>query len=121
MWTKTNLEHGSSRALKKPNIKSPDPAIVASVEKGSTGEELGIQPGDKIVLINGARPRDLIDYQFLISEEEIQIEIIDPKGNLHNLQLEKEVDDNLGIIFTEALFDGLKQCNNNCPFCFIDQ
>jgi len=25
------------------------------------------------------------------------------------------------LVFSEALFDGLRQCNNHCPFCFIDQ
>jgi putative radical SAM enzyme (TIGR03279 family) len=37
------------------------------------------------------------------------------------VDLEKDADDGLGLAFTEALFDGLRQCNNNCPFCFIDQ
>ena len=39
----------------------------------------------------------------------------------HHIELEKDADDGLGLGFTEALFDGLKQCNNHCPFCFIDQ
>ncbi|MEY3767790.1 MAG: hypothetical protein RLZZ11_860, partial [Cyanobacteriota bacterium] len=33
----------------------------------------------------------------------------------------KDADEGLGLAFSEALFDGLKQCNNHCPFCFIDQ
>nr|WP_320665131.1 TIGR03279 family radical SAM protein [Prochlorococcus sp. MIT 1223] len=97
------------------------PALVESVEPGSIGEDLGIQPGDKILRINGIRPRDLIDYNFLVSEEEIKIEVIDKNEKLHQVEFEKDADDGLGIIFKEALFDGLKQCNNNCPFCFIDQ
>ena len=105
----------------KTNIKIPEPATVQQVEAGSIGEELGIEPGDKILTINGSRPRDLIDYQFLMSEDELKLEIIDTEGKLHEIKLEKDVDDSLGIIFTEALFDGLKQCNNKCPFCFIDQ
>ena len=27
----------------------------------------------------------------------------------------------MGLEFETALFDGLIQCNNHCPFCFIDQ
>ena len=121
MRKETNLDSFSSRPLKESHINNPEPALVQSVEGGSIGEELGIQPGDKIVSINGNRPRDLIDYQFLMSEEEVQLEILDAAGKVHNIELEKDVEDNLGIIFKEALFDGLKQCNNNCPFCFIDQ
>tara|TARA_Y100001968_G_scaffold49997_2_gene40422 strand:+ start:11939 stop:13336 length:1398 start_codon:yes stop_codon:yes gene_type:complete len=119
--TNTTLDNSSRRILKKSNIKNPDPAIVQSVEPGSIAEELGIQAGDKILSINGNRPRDLIDYQMLICTEEVQLEIIDAADKLHTIDFEKEIDDTLGIIFTEALFDGLKQCNNNCPFCFIDQ
>jgi putative radical SAM enzyme (TIGR03279 family) len=99
----------------------PQPAVVATVEPGSIGEELGFQPGDRLLSINGQRPRDLIDLQFLVGEEELVLEVEDPGGTLHTVELEKDLDEGLGLGFTEALFDGLKQCNNACPFCFIDQ
>tara|TARA_Y100001968_G_scaffold45599_1_gene35641 strand:+ start:18902 stop:20248 length:1347 start_codon:yes stop_codon:yes gene_type:complete len=107
--------------LQASETSIPNPALVESVEPGSIGEELGIQPGDKILSINGTKPRDLIDYKFLISDEELNLEILDQKGSIHKVELEKDADTSLGISFTEALFDGLKQCNNHCPFCFIDQ
>jgi putative radical SAM enzyme (TIGR03279 family) len=99
----------------------PQPAVVATVEPGSIGEELGFLPGDRLLSINGQRPRDLIDLQFLVGEEELVLEVEDPGGILHTVELEKDLDEGLGLGFTEALFDGLKQCNNACPFCFIDQ
>ncbi|MEB3354545.1 MAG: TIGR03279 family radical SAM protein [Cyanobacteriota bacterium] len=99
----------------------PQPAVVATVEPGSIGEELGFQPGDRLLSINGQRPRDLIDLQFLVGEEELVLEVEDPGGTRHTVELEKDLDEGLGLGFTEALFDGLKQCNNACPFCFIDQ
>ena len=99
----------------------PQPAVVASVEPGSIGDELGFQPGDRLLSINGQRPRDLIDLQFLVGAEELVLEVEDPDGTLHTVELEKDLDEGLGLGFTEALFDGLKQCNNACPFCFIDQ
>ena len=99
----------------------PQPAVVATVEPGSIGEELGFQPGDRLLSINGQRPRDLIDLQFLVGEEELVLEVEDPDGTLHTVELEKDLDEGLGLGFTEALFDGLRQCNNACPFCFIDQ
>ena len=97
------------------------PAEVASVEAGSIGEEIGFEVGDQLISINGVRPRDLIDYKFLIAEENLQLIILDEKGNTHKIDIEKDHDDELGLAFTEALFDGLKQCNNQCSFCFIDQ
>ncbi len=101
--------------------KNPLPAIIESVEPGSIGDELGFEPGDKLISINHIKPRDLIDYRFLIAEEELHLEVMDQNGNIHELDIEKNSDDGLGLIFTKVLFDGLKQCNNNCPFCFIDQ
>jgi putative radical SAM enzyme (TIGR03279 family) len=108
----------STIKINKNKIK---PAVVASVEKGSIGEEIGFEIGDQLISINGIKPRDLIDYKFLIAEENIQLLILDEKGKQHTIDIEKDYDDELGIAFTEALFDGLKQCNNQCPFCFIDQ
>jgi putative radical SAM enzyme (TIGR03279 family) len=99
----------------------PEPAEVVEVEPGSIGEELGFQSGDRLLSINGIRPRDLIDLQILCGEEELTLEVMDPQGSHHVVELEKEADDGLGLVFREALFDGLKQCNNHCPFCFIDQ
>lgn len=99
----------------------PQPAIVATVEPGSIGEELGFQPGDRLLSINGHRPRDLIDLQLLVGDEELVLVAEDPDGSQHTIELEKDPDQTLGLGFTEALFDGLKQCNNACPFCFIDQ
>ncbi|AAP99163.1 MULTISPECIES: TIGR03279 family radical SAM protein [Prochlorococcus] len=99
----------------------PDPALIKIVDPGSIGEDLGFEAGDQLLTINGVKPRDLIDYKYLIAEEELELEVLDKNGERHNIQLEKNLDDDLGLIFTEALFDGLKQCNNNCSFCFIDQ
>ncbi len=97
------------------------PAIVTRVLTDSIAAELGFEPGDRLVSINGQRPRDLIDYQFLCADEELTLEVLDTQGVTHVVELEKDYDDDLGLEFETALFDGLMQCNNRCPFCFIDQ
>tara|TARA_B100001121_G_C18667049_1_gene611847 strand:- start:382 stop:1782 length:1401 start_codon:yes stop_codon:yes gene_type:complete len=97
------------------------PALIESIDKDSIAEEIGFEAGDSIISINGHKPRDLIDYQILISEEILEISILDRNKTIHNIKIEKDYDSNLGINFEEALFDSLKQCNNQCPFCFIDQ
>lgn len=98
-----------------------NPARIVSVRSGSIAEEIGFEPGDAIVAINGSQPRDLIDYQFLCADEFLELEVLDQRGRKHYLEIEKDYDEDLGLEFETALFDGLIQCNNRCPFCFIDQ
>jgi len=97
------------------------PALITNVLPDSIAAEIGFEPGDAIVAINGTRPRDLIDYQFLCADEVLELEVLDTAGKSHSVEIEKDYDDDLGLEFETALFDGLIQCNNRCPFCFIDQ
>jgi putative radical SAM enzyme (TIGR03279 family) len=97
------------------------PALITKVLPDSIAAEIGFEPGDAIVAINGMRPRDLIDYQFLCADEVLELEVLDATGKSHSVEIEKDYDDDLGLEFETALFDGLIQCNNRCPFCFIDQ
>lgn len=101
-----------------PSIR---PARVTRVLPGSIADELGFEPGDALVTINGQKPRDLIDYRFLCADEDLALEVLDKRGKSHRVELEKDIDEDLGLEFETALFDGLMQCNNACPFCFIDQ
>jgi len=97
------------------------PARVLRVVPDSIAAEMGFDQGDAIVSINGMAPRDLIDYQFFCADEYLELEVLDGKGRTHHLEIEKDYDEDLGLEFENALFDGLIQCNNRCPFCFIDQ
>jgi putative radical SAM enzyme (TIGR03279 family) len=97
------------------------PAKISRVIPDSIAAEIGFEVGDAIVTINGTLPRDLIDYQYLCADEFLEIEAIDSRGKKHRLEIEKDCDEDLGLEFETALFDGLIQCTNRCPFCFIDQ
>ena len=97
------------------------PALITKVLPDSIAAEIGFEPGDALIAINGTRPRDLIDYQFLCADEVLELEVLDVAGKSHLVEIEKDYDDDLGLEFETALFDGLIQCNNRCPFCFIDQ
>lgn len=97
------------------------PALITKVYPDSIASEIGFEPGDRLVTINGNCPRDLIDYQFLCADEVLELEVIDATGKTHQVEIEKDYDQDLGLEFDSALFDGLIQCNNRCPFCFIDQ
>ncbi|NEQ49705.1 MAG: TIGR03279 family radical SAM protein [Leptolyngbya sp. SIO3F4] len=100
---------------------SIQPAVITNVLSDSIAKDIGFEPGDRLVSINGECPRDLIDYRFLCSDEWLTLEVLDAAGNTHTIEIEKDFDEELGLEFESALFDSLIQCNNRCPFCFIDQ
>ncbi len=121
MWQEINYKEELNDLL-VPNISYKiNPAEIESIEENSIAHEIGFESGDSIISINGKKPRDLIDYQILISEEILKISVLDKNHEVHNISIEKDQDTNLGINFKDALFDSIKQCNNKCPFCFIDQ
>lgn len=97
------------------------PALITKVLPESIAHEIGFEAGDRLVRINGQTPRDLIDYQFLCADEVLDLEVLDAQGKTHQVEIEKDYDEDLGLEFETALFDGLIQCANRCPFCFIDQ
>ena len=63
----------------------------------------------------------MIDYNFLCKSELIVIEIEKVNGEIEEIELEKDYDEDLGIIFESAVFDKVKPCLNNCIFCFVAQ
>ncbi|MBD5544270.1 MAG: DUF512 domain-containing protein [Lachnospiraceae bacterium] len=103
--------------------------IIKSVEAGSIGEEVGIEPGDSLLAVNQEEPEDIFDYQFMIQEE--YLEILIEKNRAHYgtkeepeqwiLEIEKEEWEDLGIEFENGLMDEYRSCHNKCIFCFIDQ
>jgi len=103
------------------SLSTIKPAKISHVLPDSIAAEVGFEIGDAIVSINQTQPRDLIDYRFLCSDEYLELEVLDGSGDIHQVEIEKDYDDDLGLEFETALFDGLIQCNNHCPFCFIDQ
>ncbi len=97
------------------------PAIVSEVLKNSIAEELGIQPKDEIVSVDDTKMSDMIDYNFLCKSELLTIEIRKADGNTEIIEIEKDFDEDLGIVFESAVFDRIKPCLNKCIFCFVDQ
>ena len=95
--------------------------IVSQVEKDSIAYELGLCAGDEIISINNSVPRDIIDYSFLVKDEEILLHIKHKSGEEELFEIEKDFDDDLGISFESAVFDRVKPCCNKCIFCFVDQ
>ncbi|MCT4592905.1 MAG: DUF512 domain-containing protein [Anaeromicrobium sp.] len=95
--------------------------IILDVQKDSIGEELGIEPGDILLKVNNIEIKDIIEYMFLISDEYIEMEIKKRNGEIEVYSIEKDYDEEMGIIFENPIIDKAKSCKNKCIFCFIDQ
>ena len=95
--------------------------IVENVIENSIADEIGIKKNDKIISINSKTPKDIIEYSFLINDEEISLLVEHNNGEIEEYEIEKDFDEDLGIIFTSAVFDKVKRCQNHCIFCFVDQ
>ena len=97
-----------------------DGAWVARVEEGSPAWDAGIEPGMRIVTVNGVEPRDIIDWRWEADGGWCDLEVFDPTdGTIASCELEREPGEDWGIEFTDVLFDGIRTCLNACVFCFM--
>ena len=96
-------------------------AIVSSVLEGSIAQELEISSGDEIISVDGEKMLDMIDYNFMVKSDFITLEIKKKSGEIEEIEIEKDYDEDLGIVFESAVFDRIKPCLNHCIFCFVDQ
>jgi NifB/MoaA-like Fe-S oxidoreductase len=106
----------------QPNLKNitGTGGVVSRVEPASTAEVLGLRAGDVVVAIGGRPMRDVIDYRFAVAEERVELQVLRGDEQL-GFTVDKDPDDDLGLEFTEPLWDRLRTCNNKCPFCFLTQ
>lgn len=98
-----------------------DRNIIEEIVKDSIAEELGLETGDTLLSINNEPIKDILDYKYLISDNYVVVAIEKENGEVWEIEIEKEYDEDLGIIFTNPLIDKAKSCRNKCIFCFIDQ
>ncbi len=98
-----------------------DGALITQVDPEGIGAELELQPGDRILEINGIKPVDFIDYLMLTAEEHLNFRIKKQSGEYLELEFDKDAEETLGLGFEAAVFDGIKTCKNHCLFCFVHQ
>ena len=100
-----------------PRSKGRSGAI-ASIEPDSLAQEAGLQPGDRVLRVNGDTPRDQLDYRFQTTDSFVSLDVIHD-GEPGVVEFEKPIDEPLGIEFADDAFDGTRICNNTCFFCFL--
>ncbi len=91
---------------------------ILTVEPDSIAAELGVQPGDRLLAVNGEPVGDLLDYLVEEPRETLSIEIERAGGELWDLEIEHDSDEPLGLGLPHP---EPRQCGNNCIFCFVHQ
>lgn len=95
--------------------------VIAQVRANSIAAEMGVTTGDKLLAVNGQQLQDIIDLSFALADEFVELLIEKPNGMEETLEIEKDYNEELGIEFESAVFDGVRRCANRCIFCFVDQ
>ena len=95
--------------------------LVEKVIPGSIAWEVGIETGDRLLAVNGRPVKDILEYRYYTSDELVTIDIEKPDGQVWNVEVEKEYDEDLGLVLPGVLFDRIRTCRNRCLFCFMDQ
>ena len=98
-------------------------AVIATILPDSIAQAVGLVPGDRIAAVNGRSDlEDLFDWRFEMADAPaITLHVCHIDGSEEVLDIEKDPDEDPGIVFQSPVFTPIKTCNNACPFCFIDQ
>lgn len=91
---------------------------IAEIQGGTVADELQLEIGSRIVRINGAPVRDVVDLRFLEVDERLELEVASGCGGATTIyEIEKEAGEPLGVVTAP---DAIRECANKCVFCFID-
>src|SRR5579859_1747072 len=93
---------------------------IEAVAAASPAAQAGARAGDRLLAINGQAIQDVVGYQFYQVGEQLELDLL-RAGQPVRLVVQKDEDADLGLVFYDPTFDGIKRCNNHCPFCFVDQ
>ena len=93
---------------------------VTAVADGSVAQQFGLRAGDELLSVNGCVPKDVIEYQQLVDEPELSLDVR-RDGVVLELEVLKQAGEPLGAQVDSALFDRVRTCDNHCEFCFIYQ
>ena len=101
------------------NTKREKGVVVTAVDPFALGDELRLQPGDRIMKVNGRDLNDFLDFQFLTgSEDRVRLDIIKNSGEAASLEVEVGEGEIWGLDFE---YFSPRQCANDCIFCFCNQ
>ena len=89
---------------------------VTEVAPESLGAELELEPGDRVVRVNGHTVRDYLDFRFQTGgETELTLCVLKKSGEEWELEIERAEGEDFGLQFENIV---PRQCANECLFCF---
>ncbi|MEG2955656.1 MAG: DUF512 domain-containing protein [Clostridia bacterium] len=94
---------------------------IDEVKKESIADELEIVAGDYLSKVNDEEIVDVLDYKYHMSDEEVTIEIEKANGEVEIIEIEKDMNEDIGLVFENELMSPARKCANNCIFCFMEQ
>ncbi|NLB89252.1 MAG: DUF512 domain-containing protein [Syntrophomonadaceae bacterium] len=97
------------------------PAKIIGILNNSIAEEVGMEIDDLLLSINGNVINDIIDYQYYSQDDWVVVEIKKTNQEVWEIEIEKDYDEDLGLMLDGVIFDKMKVCKNRCLFCFVDQ
>src|SRR5512136_2889027 len=97
----------------------PGGVIVAAVRERTPAARAGLRSGDRIVAINGARLRDIIDFHFHAGLAELRMSV-ERDGRSWSALLRRTGSD-LGLELEAPRPGEIDTRGNKCVFCFIHQ
>lgn len=92
--------------------------LIEYVSPGSIAEELELEAGDTLLMINGQPLRDIIDYNYLTADDELLFVVRKKESDIWEVEFDKDEDAPLGIFFPPPT---PSSCGNSCIFCFVHQ
>lgn len=94
--------------------------VISGIAPKSPANRAGVQPGERLISINGNRVTDVLDYRFYMMEECVEL-VLENDYRTRKVKIRKDEYDDLGLEFKTYLMDKQRSCKNKCIFCFIDQ
>ena len=90
---------------------------VQEVAPNSIGAELGLQPGEELLSVNGRPLEDFLDWEFLTADDAFVLRARLPSGEDVEYDIERPEGMPLGVVLEPPR---IRRCANHCDFCFVD-
>ena len=87
---------------------------------GGAARRAGLRAGDRIVVVNGRRARDVLDLEDAATGGALWLRVV-RGGQELDLGVHVPPDGDHGIALTHGLGEPPRVCRNACRFCFVDQ